>query len=75
MSRQVKKYTKKLRGREVIEVDTQIARWRKKLKKLGLTTGRHQDRSRRFERERTRKNREKVAIEQGKINFFGVDEE
>lgn len=75
MSREVKTYRKKLRSRESIEVDTQIARWRKKLKKLGLTTGRHQDTSRRLERARTKRNRENTAIQKGKINFFGVDEE
>lgn len=35
----IKKFSKKLRGKHTIEVDAQIARWRKKLKKNGTLLG------------------------------------
>lgn len=75
MAEKVKKYQKKLRGRETILVDTQIKLWRKKLKKLGLTSGRHQDDSLRRSRKHVEKVKTEEAIVEGKFNFFGVEEE
>lgn len=75
MAEKVKKYTKKLRGRETIQVDTQLQRWRKKLKKLGLTSGRHQDQSLKSSRKHVEKVREEEKIVDGKFNFFGVEED
>lgn len=70
MAEEVKKYPKKLRDREVIMVDTQIARWRKKLKKLGLTTGKYRTRQIKEQKARIEKNKTEVAIVKGKKSFF-----
>jgi hypothetical protein len=75
MSEYIKKYPKKFRKRETIMVDQQIALWRKKLKKKGLTTGKHVDKDRKASRKHTAKVREEKEIVVGKRNFFGVDEE
>lgn len=73
MAEKVKKYSKKLRGRETIQVDTQLQLWRKKLKKLGLTSGRHQDQSLKHSRKHVEKVKTEEAIVEGRINFFGLD--
>ena len=74
MPPEIKKYPKKLRDREIIMVDPQLARWRKKLKKLGLRTGKAQEAKKRAnERAKERKDTE-TAILTGKLNFFGGDE-
>lgn len=70
MPPEIKKFSKKLRSKNVIEVDTQIARWRKKLKKLGLATGRHQAKDREKQRKRAESDKTEVAIVTGKKNFF-----
>lgn len=70
MSQEVKKYPKKLRGRETIMVDEQLARWRKKLKKKGLVTGPHQAADRRREAARKERNKTEAAILKGKKSFF-----
>jgi hypothetical protein len=47
-----KTFTKKLRGKGVIEVDAQIARWRKKLKAQGRVVGAH--RAKQLEQQKVR---------------------
>lgn len=75
MAEEVKKYPKKLRDRETIMVDEQIARWRKMLKKKGLVTGKNRARQLKDQARRLEKDKTEVAIKTGKLNFFGGDEE
>jgi hypothetical protein len=65
----IKKYRKKLRGREFIEVDGQIALWRKRLKKRGITIGKNTEKR----DEVNKKQREAKALERAvkKNGFFG----
>jgi hypothetical protein len=75
MAEVVKKYPKKLRGREVLMVDEQIARWRRELKKKGMSVGRHSAKNLADSRKGAARAKERKKLKAGKINFFGLDEE
>lgn len=65
----IKKYRKKLRDREFIEVDAQIALWRKRLKKRGITIGKNTEKRNEInEKQNAAKALERAIRKRG---FFG----
>jgi hypothetical protein len=74
MPPEIKKIPRKRRGKGEVLVDVQILRWRKELKKRGLTTGKRVDADRKLKKRALEKKATEAAILAGKKNFFGTDE-
>lgn len=62
--------TKKLYNGPVVEYDDQIVRWRKKLKKMGKTSGPHRDKQIIEHKKKAERAKELQELKSGKKKFF-----
>lgn len=75
MADPVKKYPKKLRGGETIMVDSQIALWRKRMKKKGLVVGPKREKEIAQNKQKWQEVLEDRAEKAAKTNLFGYEDE